>query len=347
MNTVFAGLLLVAVGAKAPDAGTPTPAFEVVGTCPAREAVMRALLPVLGKDALASNRGPTRVADLGDRFEVAAAGQAARYVDTVRDCGARARVAAVFIALALSPPSARLGEPPAPPVEPPAPLPEPPAPPREPERLPAMTPDRPVEAPPSGPPPPLWVILSAGARLDGALAEASAPSDLTAGGELSAMVGRGAFGVAVSAAVLAPSTRTLQTVSVRQQRFPFSADIVLRHRLSPGFALTGQAGVALVLLTLRGENVKPSASSSRLDPGAHLSIVLRGPAFRQRLVPFVGFHAELFPRSYFLDVDPVGQVGVTNRFWWGATAGLSFDLATGQRADRAETALSSASHAAE
>jgi hypothetical protein len=288
--------------------------FEVVGTCPAREAVMGALLPVVGKEGLPSNRGPTRVVDLGDRFEVAAAGQAARYADGARDCGARARVAAVFIALALSPPSVPLAEP-APPL--PEPLPPP-----------SRAPERRVErAASSGPPSHPWANLALAGRLDAALAEQGAPSDSTGGGELSAMVGHGLFGVAISAALMAPSHRTLQSVSVRQQRFPFSVGIALRHRLSPWFVLTGNAGVALVLLTLRGENVNPGASSSRLDPGAHLGIELRGPPLRQGLVPFVGLHAELFPRSYVLDVDPLGQVGVTNRFWWGAAAGLSFDLA--------------------
>jgi hypothetical protein len=86
----------------------------------------------------------------------------------------------------------------------------------------------------------------------------------------------------------------------------------------------------VVLLTLRGENVSPGASSTRLDPGAHFSAEMRGPPLPAGLVPFVGLHVELFPRSYVLDADPVGRVGVTNRLWWGATAGLSFDLTPGE-----------------
>lgn len=316
MNTVFAGLLLFALGSQEPDTGAPVSALDVVGACPGRDAVMEALLPVVGNDALPSNRGPTRVVDQGDRFDVTAAGQAARYVDTARDCGARARVAAVFIALALSPPSVRFVEPATPPPEPPPP--------------PTRAPEQRVDAPASGPLSPLWAKLAMGARLDAALPEAGAPSDLTAGGELGGMVGRGSFGIAVSAALLAPTSRTLHAIAVRQQRFPFTAGVAFRHRLSPWFELTGKAAVALVLLTLRGENVSPGSSSARLDPGAHLSFEMRGPPLRDGLVPFVGLHAELFPRRYVLDADPVGQVGVTNRFWWGATAGLSFALAPGE-----------------
>jgi hypothetical protein len=271
---------------------------------------MEALLPVVGKDAPLSSHGPTRVTDMGDRFDITAAGQAARYVDTARDCGARARVAAVFIALALRPPSIGLVNP---------------APPRDPQPPPPSGTEHSVDVNPTDAPSPLWAKLTVAARLD-----TGAASDLTAGGEIAGLVGRGRLGIAISAAVLAPTRNTLQSVSVRQQRFPFTAGLVLRHRLSPSFELSGKAALALVLLTLRGENVNAGTTSARLDPGAHLAIELRGPPLRHRLVPFVGVHAELFPRSYVLDVVPVGQVGVTNRFWWGATAGLSFDLAPGE-----------------
>src|SRR3954447_2676702 len=83
------------------------PAIETTGSCPSAEAVSATIAPLLG--SLAARRwaeGTVRVDDLGDRFEVAAAGQAGQYVDTARDCSERARVAAVFIALALNPPAA-------------------------------------------------------------------------------------------------------------------------------------------------------------------------------------------------------------------------------------------------
>ena len=275
---------------------------------------MEALLPVVGKDAPLSSHAPTtRVMDMGDRFEVTAAGQAARYVDTARDCGARARVAAVFIALALRPPSMGLVNP---------------APPRDPEPPPPTAAEQRVGINPTDTPSPAWARLTIAARLD--TPGLGADSDLTAGGEIAGLVGRGRLGIAVSAALLAPTRRTLQAVSVRQQRFPFTAGLVLHHRLSPSFELRGKAALALVLLTLRGENVSPGETSTRLDPGAHLSTELHGPPLGHGLVPFVGVHAELFPRSYVLDVVPVGQVGVTNRFFLGATVGLSFDLAPGE-----------------
>ena len=127
-----------------------------------------------------------------------------------------------------------------------------------------------------------------------------------------------------------PGTAGHNARKIQAFEYPFTAGLVLHHRLSPSFELSGKAALALVLLTLRGENVSPGETSTRLDPGAHLSTELRGPPFGHGLLPFVGVHAELFPRSYVLDVVPVGQVGVTNRFWLGATAGLSFDLAPGE-----------------
>jgi len=310
VTTVFARLLVLGLASQAPDAGAPVSGLEVVGGCPARDAVIEALLPVVGKDAPLSSHGPTRVMDMGDRFDVTAAGQAARYVDTARDCGARARVAAVFIALALTPPSIGLVAP---------------APSRDPQPPPPSGVEQRLDVPPTDTPSPLWARLTVAARLD-----TGAASDLTAGGEIAGLVGRGRLGIAISAALLAPTRQTLQSVSVRQQRFPFTAGVVLRHRVSPSFELSGKAALALVLLTLRGENVSPGDTSTRLDPGANLSIELSGPPLRRGLVPFVGVHAELFPRGYVLDVVPVGEVGVTNRFWWGAAAGLSFDLARGE-----------------
>jgi hypothetical protein len=86
-----------AAAANAPASGI---AIEVTGDCPTREAVMAALLPVLGVEPPRPLREPPRVSDAGDRFEVTALGQSQEYVDTARNCVERARVAAVFIVLA-------------------------------------------------------------------------------------------------------------------------------------------------------------------------------------------------------------------------------------------------------
>ena len=134
------------------------------------------------------------------------------------------------------------------------------------------------------------------------------------------------LGVAASAAVLAPAESTLSSVSVRQQRFPLSLALVARRALTPRFLLAGAVGAALVPLTVRAEGVESGSQSTRLDAGVRLAVELRVRA-TPRLAPFVDLHAEVFPRAYQLDVDPLGTVGSTGRLWIGAALGLSFDVA--------------------
>ena len=87
----------------------PVPPIETSGSCPSAEEVSATIAPLVASlPAQRLAEGAARVADLGDRFEVAAAGQKSQYVDAARDCAERARVAAVFIALALNPPAAIL-----------------------------------------------------------------------------------------------------------------------------------------------------------------------------------------------------------------------------------------------
>ena len=81
-------------------------AVEASGLCPSSQAVTAALVPALRREPpRVPGAGGPRVLDLGDRFEVAAFGQSRQYIDAARDCAERARVAAVFITLALNPPA--------------------------------------------------------------------------------------------------------------------------------------------------------------------------------------------------------------------------------------------------
>src|SRR5436190_5216433 len=159
--------------------------IETAGQCPAREAVVAALLPVLGEEAMRTTAGATRVSDLGDRFEVTVLGQTRQYPDATRDCAERARVAAVFIALAVRPPVFAPPSPPSPPavvrsVAPPPPPAEPPA-------------------------PAAWRSVAVGARFDGGPGDRS--PGLTAGAELRVALGLHSFGVVATAGILAPTER--------------------------------------------------------------------------------------------------------------------------------------------
>src|SRR6185369_10163724 len=90
-----------AAGIVAPPEELPAAAprsglvVEVSGQCPSRQAVMAALRPVVGNEPTPAGTEAPRVADLGDRFEIAAFGQTRQYDDGARDCAERARVAAV------------------------------------------------------------------------------------------------------------------------------------------------------------------------------------------------------------------------------------------------------------
>ena len=89
--------------------------------------------------------------------------------------------------------------------------------------------------------------------------------------------------------------------------------------------MAGAVGAALVPLTLRGESLDGASQATRLDAGVRLAVELRIRA-TPRLAPFVDLHAEIFPRAYQLDVDPLGTIGSTGTFWVGASVGLSFEV---------------------
>jgi len=270
---------------------------DAKGDCPSGAAVMAALLPVVGNISVPATAAP-RVSDLGDRFEAAAAGQTGLYVDTARDCVERARVSAVFIALALNPPT--------------------------------------FQSPPPRPPPPpkqarvRWLQLGAAARLDGASAGNSPPTTALAwGGELSLAAGAGLFGGALGAGVVQSSSasfgRDAVTVTVRELRFPVSAALRLRAELPGRLQLGADVGAALVLATFKGENLQGNSSTARLDLGVRAAVQVRLPVAVHRFAPFLGLHAEYFPKPYKLDVEPIGTVGSSSRFWLGATAGVQFE----------------------
>ena len=166
-----------------------------------------------------------------------------------------------------------------------------------------------------------WIDVAAAARFDGG---PSAETSAAFGFEARVTVGWRWLGVAATAGVLAPTDTTFSSVTVRQQRFPLSVAVTARRGLSQRLVVAGAVGAALVPLTLRGESLAGASQSTRLDAGVRLAVELRFLA-TPRLTPFIDLHAEIFPRAYQLDVDPLGTIGSTGRFWLGAAVGLSFD----------------------
>lgn len=306
---------VAAAGAAESVPSAPAPAdpltVEATGDCPSREGVLAALEPVLAKDALRPPHDPPRVIDLGGRFEVKAAGQTGQYFDPARDCAERARTAAVFIALALNPPTFRSTSPPAA-AEPPPVVP-PPAPPGA-----GAGADATGGAP--------WQTrLAVAARLDSRTSTEGARSsvDFVPGAEIRSSFERRGLGLAVGAGVLMSTMDTFGSVPVRQQRFPLSFAVTARRALSGSFEGSVGLGASVVPLTLRAERLATGTSETRLDVGVRLALELGYAPAHSRVAPFVSLHAEYFPRSYVLTVDPVGQIGSTNHLWIGASAGVA------------------------
>ncbi len=281
-----------------PDTG---PAIETSGSCPSAEQVSATIAPLLGSSAARRwAEGAVRVDDLGDRFELAAAGQTRQYLDTARDCSERARVAAVFIALALNPPAA-------------------PTTPRVEAGPPAAAPG--ANAGGSA----WWVRLALGGRIEHSPTEDGRSSPAASlGAELGAALGKRAFGVSVAGGALAPTVVTFGSVPVREQRSPFRVAAVVRQMVGGRFELGGELGLSVVLLRLRGEDLDTIDPATRLELGGRAALGLTLWPLASNWAPFLAIHGEYFPRPYEFEVGPLGRIGSTNRLWVGASAGVSW-----------------------
>ncbi|HZU84559.1 MAG TPA: hypothetical protein VE987_16635, partial [Polyangiaceae bacterium] len=150
--------------ASAEPAAAARSGVRAVGPCPRAAAVDGVLSTMLPAGAPLGAAGAT-ITDLGDEYVVQVGDRSKRYADPTRDCAGRARVAAVFIALAISPdaasPAQQSGTA-APPAPPPPPAPSAPPPPKPP-----VPPVRPA---PSSPPDAAltrgWLRFDVRARLD-------------------------------------------------------------------------------------------------------------------------------------------------------------------------------------
>jgi hypothetical protein len=276
---------------------------EQASGCPTREAVAAALSPALVHIRPNGDPLPTdfRVADLGDAFEVTAGGQVQRYADAARDCIERARVAAVFVALAMNPLSLEAPRPP-PPAEPPATKSPPPPPERERN----------------------WLFAGVAARVDGAVGAASdATSGVTVGGEIDAAFGRGSWGIEATAGLVTPTHNTVASVEVSQQRFPCSLSASFRRRAGAHLELGAAVGAALTPFTLHGQGLDMTMPVTRFDAGARVKLELRvtGPI----LEPFANVHVEYFPRTYEVAVAPLGNIGTTAPLQIGLSVGLALE----------------------
>jgi hypothetical protein len=292
----------------APPAAPPAiDASSIIGgpsSCPRPSAVWDELVTLVPQGRLAAHLravagGKTplvEIVDLGVPYRIIAAGQVREYRDESRDCGYRARIAAVFVALAIDP------------AELPAELPAQPAP----------TPAPPPVAPPLVAAPAPRARLDLGATVVGGLG----PDDHVGqiGAELRWSAGRRRLGPEAGVTALLPVDNTVGGVRLRQWRLPIDAGVRARS-LGPRFERYGEIGVSAALLSERALDLTNPRSQTGIEVGLHVGVGVH--AARARLSPFAALSGELVPVPPTVFALPAGALGHTPLFWIGATAGLS------------------------
>lgn len=289
------------------------------GTCPDPRVVETMVRSFDLPSGSLQDRGTPEVNDWGDRFRVSAAGQAREYVDPTHDCAERARIAAVFVALSLSPPELSLDASPSPPSTPsPPPAPSPPV------LAPVPEGPRPLFHPSAAAGPP-WGRFEAAGRFEGGPALRDSQAFFEGGAMIRLALGWSAsWGAELGLGLLASRIMQLDGVKAREQRFPFELGLRWRTRNAP-VELAVAAGLAGAWFTTEGNELTIPDRESRLDLGAGAAFQSRWPN-ASRLAPFVGLRAQYFPRSYEFAVQGRGNVGATPSFRFAGELGLSVAL---------------------
>lgn len=266
-----------------------------VGQCPRPEAVLAALQPVVPGEGTPTATAPApaiEVVDAGDAFRVTVNGQQREYHDESRDCARRARMAAVFAAIALGLPLPGKSEPREAALQSPAPSQKP------------WTETAQVAVGPA-------FESSVGASDEVALVGASAR----------VAVGTGRVKAVGGVAMLAPGDATIGALTVSHAHVP--VDVGVRVvALATRWELSADAGVSGGWLRMRAQGVEGAETATVLEWGARAGVVLRYRAW-QRLAPFIGAAAQLVAFPSDLYVLPRGVVGQAPRVWLSATAGAN------------------------
>jgi hypothetical protein len=327
-------LVLAALTAFAPAPAAADASVVIAGSaasCPAPAAVAAALavavpnavVTIASVDAVTAS---ARIEDLGTRYRVRV-GAAERVADDPgRDCGERARVAAIFVALTLFPPAAGARSA------------------TQPTTQPATRPTTPPASRPTTPP---VAAREAGAAavephetVATVVARASRPraawhgevelvplvlfapggagSTATAAGEVRAHVGTRRLGLTLGAEVDGNLDRTLAHGTARLSRYAF--DLGAFAGWTPGrVGFVGDLGVVLASLSARGQGVGTDASSTGLEVGIRTAIGARVWLTRR-----IGIAANAalvaVPHRVDLVAPPVGSLGTAPRYW--VTLGL-------------------------
>jgi hypothetical protein len=296
--------LLWAPAAMAQDAASPGAIIRGHSVCPEPAAVWSEIDQLVVRDrleprlrALAEAAHPIEVFDLGASFRVLAAGRTRDYLDEARDCANRARLASLFVALAVD----SSGEPP------PAPGPAP---------VVAV-----AAAPAEGPIPSRLGRL----EVDAAFEVGGTAAWLAPGAGLRLVVGRAALGIVAGARGTLPGDATLDGVGLRVWRV--GVDLLLRATFGRERALRPfvELGAAATFLSVRA----PELAAPRDDSGFEGGLVAAAGvhlARRAALWPFACARAELIPRPVTVFARPAGSIGDTPHVWAGVSVGVSLGV---------------------
>jgi hypothetical protein len=290
----------------------PSTAIGGPSACPRPDAVWGELVTLVPPERLEARLGalprgkatPVEIIDLGVPYRIVAAGQVREYRDESRDCAYRARIAAVFVALAIDP-----------------------------AQLPAQLPPQPATTQPAPPavapttPPAVDARLSPGTRIDlgVTIVGGVGPDDHVGqvGAELRWSGGRQWLGPEAGVTALLPVDNTVGGVRLRQWRLPIDAGVRARTR-GPRLERYAEVGVAAALLSERALDLATSRAQTGVEIGLRLAAGLH--ASGGRFAPFVALSGELVPAPPAIFALPAGTVGHTPIFWLGATAGVSLGL---------------------
>ena len=309
LDLVLAGIL---VGCGLPATGRAAEGLAE-STCPTREAVTAAVRSLLGPSSLGDGAaGPViLVRDRGNRYLVSAKGNTREYDDPARDCEERARVAAVFVALILSPSSNER-----------TPKPGADAPPDR-----AVVASRPAPGPSPAPSPSLssraargWWGMQLEAGALGAATPRAGNSQLTAGGELRLIVTADGWGLSLGGGVPAASTFHSGLVRVGETRYP--ADLSIRRLWTTGWVATAlDLGALGAFCELQQADRPDARTTSHVELGLRAAATLAVEGARFGL--YIRAFSEFIPITRQIAVEPQGTVGRTSPFWVGAALGVT------------------------
>jgi hypothetical protein len=286
--------------------------------------VERAVKALLSRShaKVAGLEGKFGVRDLGDEYQVRALDSSRSYTDESRDCGKRAEVAAVFVALTLAPPDIQGPEseqdeepPPESDVDPPAKVPAPtPAAPSVKSVTQTTAPEQSVDAGRAA------RALSLELELGGLAAVAPHSDGVQAalGGELGLSAMKGRWGLKALVGLESSVGFELDGVALREERVPVA--ILLRRVFGSGsLRAVGELGPSAHFFRVRQSQQGPESSVGLAQFGARGSALLR---LDRALSPYASILLEYLPGARPLALEPRGPFGDTASLWLGASVGL-------------------------